>query len=64
MTSETMPADFAVWMDPELRELFDGLPDRQRRRYLEPIRQAAEPETREWRIAAAIQALRERSSRC
>ncbi len=54
----TLPPDVAIMLDTSTRRFFDDLPDRQKRRYVEPIVQAGKPETREHRIANAVQMLR------
>jgi uncharacterized protein YdeI (YjbR/CyaY-like superfamily) len=59
----TTPPDLAMMLDPDARVAFESLPERRRRRYLEPILQARRPETREHRIARAIRMLREERSR-
>ena len=59
----TTPPDLAMMLSAEERLAFDSLPDRRRRRYIEPILQASQPETREHRIARAIQMLREERKR-
>ena len=54
-----IPADLAVWLDARTREFFEGLSYSQQRWYVEPIVQAKKPETRERRVARAVQMLQE-----
>ena len=54
-----VPADLAVWLDGELHAFFDSLTPSQKRWYVEPITQAKKPETRERRVAKAVQMMRE-----
>ncbi len=60
----TLPPDVAIMLDTSTRRFFDELPDRQKRRYVEPIVQARRPENRDYRIASTIRMLRERSAGC
>jgi uncharacterized protein YdeI (YjbR/CyaY-like superfamily) len=59
----TTPPDLAIMLDAEARLALDRLPDRRRRRYIEPIVQATRPDMREHRIARTIRMLREESER-
>ena len=55
-----IPRDLAIMLDADTRHFFDSLPSGRQRRYVEPIIQARELETREYRVARAIQMMRER----
>ena len=57
------PPDVAMMLDANTRLYFESLPRSRRRRYLDPILQARQPDTREHRIARAIRMLHEERSR-
>ena len=54
----TLPPDLSVILDGETRLFFESLSQRRKRTYVERIVQARRPETRERRIATAVQMLR------
>jgi hypothetical protein len=61
-----VPDDFAhaLGAAPEARRFFDGLSNSQKQWYVQPIEGAKTPETRERRVAKAVERLREgRSNR-
>jgi hypothetical protein len=61
-----LPNDFAQALDaePDARRFFEGLSNSQKQWYVQPIEGAKTPETRERRIAKAVERLREgRSNR-
>lgn len=53
------PRELATWLDADARRVFDDLPYRQQRRYVELIERANTVEARERRIAKAVGMLRE-----
>ena len=57
----TVPPDFAEALDaePDARRSFDALPRSHRREHVLAIEEAKKPETRQRRIAKAIEMLRE-----
>jgi hypothetical protein len=57
----TVPPDLAraLEADAQARQFFDGLSYSQKRWYVEPIDQAKKPETRERRLAKAVEMLKE-----
>lgn len=55
----TIPQDLALWLDADARERLESLPLTERRRCLDRIEQAREPEVRERRIARTVQMLRD-----
>jgi len=57
------PPDVAMMLDGDARVYLESLPHSRRRRYLDPIVQARQPDTREHRIARAIRMLNEERSR-
>jgi uncharacterized protein YdeI (YjbR/CyaY-like superfamily) len=59
----TIPTDLATWLDPDSRARFERLPARRRRAYVASIEEAQSREAREWRVARAVQNLRERRDR-
>ena len=59
----TIPTDLATWLDPDTRARFERLPARRQRVYVASIEQARDREVREWRVARAVQDLRERVER-
>jgi hypothetical protein len=56
----TVPPDLAEALEPETEaaRFFDGLSYSQKRWYVEPIDQAKKPETRERRVAKAVEMLK------
>ena len=56
----TVPPDLAEALeaDAQARQFFDGLSYSQKRWYVEPIDQAKKPETRERRVAKAVEMLK------
>ena len=56
----TVPPDLAeaLGADAQARQFFDGLSYSQKRWYVEPIDQAKKPETRERRVAKAVEMLK------
>jgi uncharacterized protein YdeI (YjbR/CyaY-like superfamily) len=62
-TVETqIPSDLAAWLDSDTREYFEALPRSEQRRYVDSIERASGRAAREWRVAIAVQRLRERRS--
>jgi uncharacterized protein YdeI (YjbR/CyaY-like superfamily) len=54
-----LPADLEVWLDDDALAFFDSLSYSQKKWYIAPIEQAKKPETRERRIANAVEMLRD-----